>query len=389
MRVILFISFFVTSLFAIIDIATVDFLDKAEGFSGAVYGSFQKKRGNTDKDEANYGGRLQYDTNKTITWLQGEAEKDKARSYVTDDNAFIHLRHIHQIYDPAWAMESYGQLKKDKFKNIEKRALFGAGLRYRIMNSQTYGKMFMGASFLDERIDYTNGEPDPDEHNTRFSSYFSYKLPVNKVFDFSYLGYYQPKLNQSSDYIIASLAEMTVHLTKVVDLSYLIEVDHDSQPALNVRTTDTQQRLSFIYRFGQDDSLIDYAQSILRSEEDLDDANVSDIVAVELKENSELPKDPNQDFVGKWHFKKESFHILLDGKGRYMSEDGLYEEALSWKLVSTQTQEGIEGARNQGTKLIIIKFLDEEGRSGRVENYLWNHDVLLGLSDTCIRKFRR
>ena len=389
MRFLLLSFLYVTTLFAIIDIATVDFGDKTEGFSGALYGSFQKKRGNTEKDEAEYGGRIQYDTNKTITWLQGEAEKDKAKDYVTDDNAFIHLRHIHQVYNPAWAMEAYVQLKKDRFKNIQQRTLFGLGPRYRLLNSKRYGKSFMGISILDEKVDYSENLFDPNEHNTRISTYLSYKIPVNSRFELSYLGYYQPKLDNGSDYMTSSKAEMTIHLSKVFDLSYLIELDYDSQPARGVNTTDTNQRLSFIYRFGQNDPLSVYAQNLLRSSSELEDVNTSKVMAVKVDTKAQDIKDSTDTLAGEWIFEDERFSLLLDGEGSYVYAEGIYHEKLKWTLVSTDTQDDTRTAKEQSTKLVIIRFVDEEDRPGRVENYLWSEDSLVGLSGNSIRLFRR
>jgi len=389
MRYLFLLSFTLSHLFAIIDIATVDFKDKDEGFSGALYGSFQKKRGNTDKNEAEYGGRIQYDTDETITWLQGEVEKDEVSGITTDDNAFIHLRHIRQLYSPDWAMEFYTQVKRDKFKNVQNRRLFGIGPRYRLLDSDQYGKFFIGISFLDEKLNYTEDEPDPDEHNYRVSNYFSYKLPVNEVFDLSFLSYYQPKIDNGSDYLTSAIAEMTIHLTKVLDLSYLVEFDHDSQPATDIEKTDVVQKFSFVYRFGNDDPFSSYAHNFLQSLDELDDTNSSESIAVEVETEVEDIKDSSDTFAGEWSFGEEKFSIFLDGLGSYYYENGIYDEKLTWKLVSTETQEGVSGAKNQSTKLIIIRFEDEEGRPGRVENYLWSDNTLVGLSDTCVKVFKR
>ncbi len=390
MRFFTLLILLLTPLFSIVDIATVDFEDKPEGFSGSAYGSFQKKRGNTDKDEAEYGGRIQYDTKHTITWLEGEVEKDEVSGVLTDENSFLHLRHIHQLYSPEWASEYFVQHRKDKFKSIRGRELLGAGLRYRVMNSATYGKLFFGLSAMDEQIDYTSSEPDPDEHNYRMSSYLSYKLPVNEVFDLGYLGYYQPKIDNGSDYISASIMEMTIHLTKVFDLSYLIEFDYDTQPAQGVEKRDLTQKLSFIYRFGEEDPLSSYAHGFLQSLDQLEDTGAAqDAIAVEVETDVSEVKDSSDIFAGEWRYEGESLSILLDGTGMYKSEESIYDERLKWKVVATETQEGVSGAQNQGTKLVIIRFVDEEGRDGRVENFLWNNNTLVGLSDTCIRTFKR
>lgn len=386
-RFLLLTQLFIFNCLAIVDIASVDFGDKDPGFSGSAYGSFEKKRGNTDKDEAEYGGRIQYDTNKTITWLQGSVEHDEASGITTDDNAFAHLRHIHQIFNPDWAMEFYGQLKQDKFQNLKDRTLIGIGPRYKAVDSLSYGKLFFGLSVMDERIKYN--EIDPDEHNYRVSSYLSYSYTVNDTFELSYIGYYQPEIDNGSDYRTASLAEMTIHLTKVFDLSYLVEFDYDSQPPYEIQNTDTRQRLSFIYRFGQDDPLSAYAQNMLNSSESLEDDNSTRIVAVELESKIDDIDKPSDTFAGEWIGDREQFSISLDRKGYYADEGGIYDEKITWKIISTETREGVQGAKDQKTKLVVIRFVDEEGRLGRVENYLWSEDTLVGLSGSSVKVFRR
>lgn len=383
MRLLFLSLIFARTLFGIIDIASVDFGEKEKGFSGALYGSFQKKRGNTNKDEAEYGGRIQYDTNKTITWMQGKAEHDKAESITTEDSAFLHLRHIRQLYTPLWASEYYIQLKQDAFKNLRKRTLFGVGLRYKIADSAQYGKLFFGLSFMDEKIRYIDDSLDPDEHNYRASSYLSYKAKISDSLDFSLLGYYQPKLDKGSDYLIASTAEMTIHLTKVFDLSYLFELDYDTSPAHNVVGTDRRQKLSFVYRFGKEDPFSAYAHNFLNSRDE-----AGNLSSISLNVKTDI-KDPADILAGEWVFEKEKFSILANGEGSYLYEKGIYAEKFKWTLFSTDNQEGLTKAKEKSAKLVIIRFKDEEGRFGRVENYLWSEDTLVGLSGSSVRLFKR
>ncbi|MDF1880429.1 DUF481 domain-containing protein [Sulfurimonas sp. MAG313] len=374
------------SLYAIVDIATVDFGDKPTGFSGSAYGSFQTKRGNIEKNEVEYGGRIQYDQNNSITWIQAKVENDNVRGITTDDNAFIHLRNIHQLYASNYSSEAYIQFKKDAFKNIRKRSLYGIGLRNRIFSLEHYGKLFLGLSFFDERITYTQDETDPKEHNYRLSSYLSYKLPVNKILDISFFGYYQPKIDDFLDYITSFNAEMTVHLTQVVDLSYLVVFDHDSVPALGVNKTDVVQKLALIYRFSDGDPLTAYAYNFLNSTDTLDDINTSAIISVEVEQGV---KDIKDTFAGKWSFEGETFNVSLDGTGTYTYNKALYTEKFNWELISTQTQEGIKGVKAQSTKLVLIHFVDEEGRLERAENYLWSESSLVGLLGSSVRLFKR
>lgn len=389
MRLLFLLTFLIFNSFAIVDIASVDFGEKEKGFSGSAYGSFQKTRGNTDKDEAEYGGRIQYDTNKTITWLQGSVENDKVNGVSNADNAFAHLRHIHQMFNPNWAMEFYTQLKQDKFKSLQNRTVFGLGPRYKIADSQTYGKLFMGLSAMEERIRYTDDQIDPIERNYRVSSYLSYKVSINSNLEFSSLGYYQPKIDNGSDYMTAWTTELMIHLTKVIDLSYQYEFDYDSQPANGVKNTDTRQKISFVYRFGQDDPLTSYAYNFLNSTDVLDEVNASSIVAVEVATKTEEIEEARDTLAGEWVHAGEKFSISLEGEGEYAKRSGIYKEKLTWTVISTQTQEGSQAAKDQKTKLVIIRFTDEEGRPERIENYLWNGDTLVGLSGSTVRVFKR
>jgi len=261
-------SILFSSLFAITDIAPVDFEDKSTGFSGSVFGSFKIKSGNTNKEEADYGGRIQYDSKKHITWLQANIERGTASDIITEDSIFLHLRHISQLYTEDWAIEYYAQYKHDKFKSIKNRTLYGIGSRYRLVNSKKYGKLFLGVSALTENINYLtsnyNVGLNPDEYNYRISSYISYKKPINNTFDISLLTYYQPKINNTSDFMTSTSSEMTIHLTKVIDLSYIMSFDYDSTPAIGIKKIDLAQKLSFIYRFGKDDPVSRYTENLLK-----------------------------------------------------------------------------------------------------------------------------
>jgi len=375
MRFLLLLFLILSNTFAIIDIASIDFGDKKEGFSGSVYGSFQTKRGNTNKDEAEYGGRIEYDSNGSVTWVQGSVEHDEVLGITTDDNAFLHLRHIHRLGTPSWAMEVYAQLKQDKFKNLNNRTLLGTGLRYKAFDSKPYGKLFFGLSAMDEKITYN--QVDSDEHNSRLSSYFSYAVDINDVFELNYLGYCQVKFDDSSDYLTSSMAEMTIHLTKVFDLSYVMEFDYDARPPLNIQNTDTRQKLAFIYRFGSDDPLSAYAQNLLYKETLPDKRGVY----IPPKEYLVTATTTDTSFTGTWVAEDENFIVLDNGTGRHTQDKGIYNDKFNWKIVSDN--------KTKKTKQIRMEYIDEEGRVQGVEHYLWNEDTLVGLIGEKIKIFKR
>lgn len=386
----LFILFLSLSLLhAIVDIAPIDFGQNEEGFSGSVFGYLEKKRGNTQKDEVELGGRIQYDSPTSITWLQGAYEQDKVRGALTDENSFLHLRHVRQLYSPEWALEFFVQNRHDYNKNLDSGLLIGSGVRYRAYSSQDYGKIFLGTSLMFENINYIDELTDPNEQNGRLNSYLSYDVELSDVLDFSTMTYYQPKFNHGTDYYFSTFGEITAHLTKVFDLSYIIEYEYDSNPAIGLVGTDVRRRLSLVYRFGADDPFSSYAHSYLASTKELEDANTSEVVAVAVETDVDEIKDETDTLAGEWVFEEERFTILLDGIGEYHYGKGLYDEKVEWTVVSTQTQEGVQGAKDQSTKLVIIKYVDEEGRQTRVENFLWSENSMVGLTGSRVRHFHR
>ena len=112
-------------------------------------------------------------------------------------------------------------------------------------------------------------------------------------------------------------------------------------------------------------------------------------MAVEVSSKTEEIEESSDTLAGEWINGDEKFSVALEGEGSYLKNGSVYEEKMTWTIVSTQTQEGAQAARDQKTKLVIIRFVDEEGRPGRVENYLWNENMLVGLSGDVVRVFKR
>ncbi len=244
----LFISFIllVTYLEAIITIKPVVIGEKA-GFSGNVEGSFQTKRGNTEKDEYRLGVKAQYDNNQSyVTFIDLIGVYGEASGERNTNKTYLHTRFIHTLQG-ALNYELFFQSETNEFTSVDKRRVVGAGVRYHFMDSN-WGNLFFGLGTYYENISYTT-EFDSDENNIRINAYLAYSKDFSPTVSLSYVGYYQPKVDKINDYIMSNAMSLKVSIYKQLSLKFKLFYDVDSTPAKGREKIDFTQVSSFSYDF--------------------------------------------------------------------------------------------------------------------------------------------
>jgi len=232
---------------AVITIAPVDIGAQA-GLSGSAKGSFITKKGNTNSDEYSAGSRVQYDNNTTyVIWGDIEFSYAKASGQTNTNKTYAHVRYIHTFYKKDVNWEVFIQSQTDKFTQIQKRLLAGIGLRYHT-TMQSYGNIYFGFGGFTEHIDYTTNI-DPSEDNVRLNIYIAYKNKFSTNVTFSYIGYYQPRVDIFSDYILSNSTELKVKIYKQLSINFELTYNQDAKPAIGVQKYDFAQKTSFVYDF--------------------------------------------------------------------------------------------------------------------------------------------
>jgi len=242
----LFFVFFYTYAEAIITVEPIE-IGAKPGVSGKIGGSFQTKRGNTNKDEYAGAIQFQYDNNESYTiWSNVTFSYGEVAGIRNTNKTFIHLRAIHRLSKKIdW--ETYVQSSTNEFTKVEKRRLGGAGLRLHL-KTKKIGDLFLGLGAYYEAIGYTT-DVDPYEHNTRVNSYIAYTKEFSETTKFVYTGYYQPNVNDMSDYITSNSISLKIQIYKKLYLNFILYYDVDSKPAVGVEKTDFTQVTSFTYEF--------------------------------------------------------------------------------------------------------------------------------------------
>lgn len=250
LRLLLLPFFISTSLLAVVSIAPVDIGSKP-GMSGSLSGSLSSKSGNTEKDEYSLGFLLQYDQGSDyVTWGKFTYDYGKSNGTKNEDKIYAHLRYIHAIDEQKeWTSEFFVQTEQDKFKDINERSLIGAGLRWRFLNSDEYGKGYAGAGALAEKIDYTHPQTNPNENNSRLNSYLALTQTFANTSKLSYLGYFQPKFDDISDYVSLQTLELIVPIYGKLNLSLTAKYGYDSAPPINVKKSDSTYLTSLVWMF--------------------------------------------------------------------------------------------------------------------------------------------
>lgn len=251
MRILLILSFFIsTSLFALVSIAPVD-IGSNPGLSGNVSGSLSSKSGNTQKDEYSLGMRVQYDQGYDyLAWGIFTYDYGKSNGTKNEDKTYAHLRYIHALeQNGAWTWELFLQSEQDKFKDINERSLAGAGVRWRFLNSDDLGKGYGGIGGFFEKIDYTHPELNTNENNSRINSYVAYTKSFMSASKLNYIGYYQPKTGDASDYVSSQTLELILPIVGQLNLSLSAKYLYDSRPAIGVDKRDMGYMTSLLWQF--------------------------------------------------------------------------------------------------------------------------------------------
>lgn len=246
----LFLLILSTSLFGLVTIAPVD-IGAKPGLSGNVSGSLSSKSGNTQKDEYSLGLLLQYDQGVDyVVWGTLTYDYGKSNGTKNEDKTYAHLRYIHAIDEAkVWTDELFVQTEQDKFKDINTRSLAGAGLRWRFLSSDEFGKGYTGADGMLEKINYTNSDINPNENNIRLNSYLAFTKTFANESKLSFLGYYQPKFEKISDYVSLQTLELIVPIYGKLNLSLTAKYAYDSCPPVGIKKEDTSYLTSLLWSF--------------------------------------------------------------------------------------------------------------------------------------------
>jgi len=233
--------------YAFIDIAPQNIGDK-KGPEGEVSLGAKYSSGNTENRLLSFSAKGQYDSADWLTFIIASYSYGEAKGDVNSNEGLLHWRYIHSIDATLFDWEVFLQGEFNKFQKIEHRDLAGGGIRRRFPGY--FDSFYIGLGLF-----YSYMEPkeitaiDRKKERIKANSYISFKKTFNKDFFVTYLGYYQPNIEEVSDFSSFQLMQFNTPLSDALLLSLNLLYRYNSTPYSGIEKDDFTMTVSLNYSF--------------------------------------------------------------------------------------------------------------------------------------------
>lgn len=232
----------------VINIENKRIYDDSIGWSGALAGKIAALQNRDLYVNLEFKPRVQYKTKKQYYLLFTELSYSKGGA-VYANSGMTHFRFAQRIKTGPWKWESFAQVQYNVLLLQRVRNLYGTGLRVKWLDNKA-GKAFVGSSvfFEYEEIRQTNDFSNEYNADVRWSNYVSCFFATKNDVRFTAATYYQPKINDFSDYRISGQYTLLFHLAKKTDFKFEITGLYDSRPPIGVRNLIFDTSVGIVYR---------------------------------------------------------------------------------------------------------------------------------------------
>lgn len=248
--IIIYISCFSTLLFSQVNTEQYRKDSVKLGLTGNMKLEAIAVTGNTDFQLLDIGGRLNYNYGDDYTFLVLDAGYGWESGNPFVGQLFAHLRHV---ITPAhlYQVELFTQFDNNKKRRLLSRELIGGGIRLRLITEDIF-KFRVGVAYMFEAEDYDLPASSIHGSSTkahRMSSYLTFNYDIQANLSFVSVTYYQPKLDNWSDYKIVSENAFVIDAGKVVDFYLKFNLRYDSFPPDGIKGIDTATKMGISFKF--------------------------------------------------------------------------------------------------------------------------------------------
>ena len=167
------------------------------------------------------------------------------------NSGFVHIRHNYKLSDRIKTFEFY-QLQFNDVLLLEKREVFGAGLRFAVINKDSLKLNFgMGLMRESEILNKTTLKPGELSVTNywRATSVVSFKWIVSKIVKIDNVIYFQPYLKDFNDYRLLNDFNMGVSITNHFELITSLTIRYDNKPPGSLKKMDSVISFGFNMKF--------------------------------------------------------------------------------------------------------------------------------------------
>ena len=219
-----------TSSAQIINIENARMHSDTTGWMGGAGAAFSLNQNKEKITGGNIQAHLQHKTktDKSLWLLLGDYGLLKAGGEKLIAEGFGHIRYNKKINN--WLRwEAFGQFQKNVITQIDSRYLIGTGPRFRIVKNKIL-RLYAASLIMYEREKETSSIV-PVQNIARSSSYISFTLTPVETTDITSTTFFQPAINNFSDYRILNQVKIGVKATKHFSLSLKWNYLFDNRPA--------------------------------------------------------------------------------------------------------------------------------------------------------------
>ena len=215
----------------------------AEVSTGAKYSS-----GNTDSILVALAGKGEYSEKEWLTYLIASYTYGKSNDEKDTNDGLIHFRYVHNISNTSYDYEFFLQTEFNEFQDLKERNVVGANIRKKL--DLPFDKIYIALGLF-----YSYMEPDtisildPIYKRTRMNSYLSFLKNINENFSITYLGFYQPNVEDFSDFRINQILQLNASITDDLTLAFDINHQHNATPYHQIEKSDIRSTINLRYKF--------------------------------------------------------------------------------------------------------------------------------------------
>jgi len=202
--------------------------------------SYSGTRGNSTTDQLSISPTMIFIANKNeYKILGGYGVLTQSGSKILN-NGFVHLRHNYRFTSRLQSFEFY-QVQFNDVLLLDKREVFGGGLRYALLNKDSLSySINMGLMREHEVLNTLRLEPGEVYETRYFRGTFisSLKVIINKSLRLDNVTYYQPYLQDFSDYRLLNELTITSSINDHLKILATLSTRYDSKPPSALRGLD-------------------------------------------------------------------------------------------------------------------------------------------------------
>lgn len=161
------------------------------------------------------------------------------------NRGYQHVRYNYQIR-PYLTPEAFVQAQYNQLWLIDLRLLMGAGPRFRLVHTDST-QLYTGVMVMYEHENIAQGQE--NNRDVRVSSYLSGNFDFNKYLGLSHITYYQPRIDDWSDFRISSETNFKMTLTSRLSFKTGISINYDSRPPEGLINTFVNWRNALSFNF--------------------------------------------------------------------------------------------------------------------------------------------